>query len=383
VAAGLRSGTVILLDRTGRTLWTRESGCALHGISLSRNGKYLMTGTADGGIHLLNIRGEPIWERKARGPVPAVAVSSSANFAAAGSEDGSIYFLDNYSTNMGGKITWSLPTRGKVREVVISSDGFYTAASTSDSNVHFLDKLGKLYWSNRVDNTPASMAMSSSGDLVAVGIEGGAHPGAVSLFHRNEGLLWRYHTGDATVGALDMTANGAFLAAGSQNGEIYLFHREQKLLWKRPVDGWVDALALSSDGNYTVAGTRKGNVYLFDNRAAVGEFRPKTRDELELEVSLFRPMRTAPAAAPEGPAPAAARPEGASRTAMEIVVAICLLVVLGLLATVYILMVMGTIGQVMGVALLIFLLVVMVILIGVFYRFVLSRGGQSKNRSFY
>jgi WD40 repeat protein len=390
IAAGLKSGTVQLLDRTGKTVWRHEAGSEVLGVSLSRNGRYVVAGTSGGSIIFLDNRGQPVWSRNAKGPVPGVAVSSSANYAAAGSEDGSIYFIDNYSTNMGGKVLWTLPTRGKVRELCLSTDGFYAAAASSDSTVHYLDKLGKLYWSNKVENAPAALAMSASGDIVAVGIEGGAHPGQVSLFHRNEGLLWRYITGDATVGAIDISTNGAFIAAGSQNGEVYLFHRAQKLLWKQSVEGWVDAVAVTPDGNFTVAGTRQGAVYLYDNRAAVEEFRPKTREEAELELSLFRPMRTAapPEPAEEAGATTAAREiaaeaEERSISALEIVVDVCLLAVLGLLALVYYFIIIKTISQDLGLIMLFLLLFVMASLLLLFYKYVLRKPGKSKGKSFY
>jgi WD40 repeat protein len=356
-------------------------------VALARNGKYVLAGTADGTMLFLDGRGQPVWSRKAKGPVPGAAVSSSANYAAAGSDDGSIYFIDNYSTNMGGKVLWTLPTRGKVRDIVLSTDGFYASAISSDSSVHYIDKLGKLYWSNRVENAPAAVAMSASGDLVAVGVEGGAHPGQVSLFHRSEGLLWRYITGDATVGAVDISAGGAFIAAGSQNEEVYLFHRDRKLLWKQKVEGWVDAVAMTADGNFTVAGTRKGAVYLYDNKGAVEELRPRTKDEAELEVSLFRPMRTAappaPATAAAGEEPARTGPIEVSHSVLEIVVDLCLLLVLGLLGVVYYFIIVKTIDQDLGLMLLFFLLITMAFLLMLFYKYVVRKPGKSRGRSFY
>jgi WD40 repeat protein len=181
IAVGLKNGAVLFFDKAGRLAWRSEIKEPVLSLSISRNGKYLLVGTAGGSMVFFNYAGKVLWNRKAREAVTSVSLSSSANYAAAGSDDSSIYFLDNYSTNMGGKVAWSYPTKGKVRDVVISTDGFYIAAASTDTTVHYLDKLGKLYWSHRLENTASALSMSSSGDFLLAGTDGGTHPGQVCL----------------------------------------------------------------------------------------------------------------------------------------------------------------------------------------------------------
>ena len=391
IAAGLKSGSIMLLDRAGQVSWKHDTGEPVTDLSISHNGKYLLAGTAGGSILFFDHLGKLLWTRKAKGAVSAVALSSSANYAVAGSDDGSVCFLDNYTTNMGGKVAWNIPVKGPVRKVTISTDGFYIAAAPSDATVQYMDKLGKLYWSHRVDNTVSALDMSSSGDYIFIGAEGGTHPGQVCLFHRNEGLMWRYITGQATVGSAVISSTGAFMAAGSQQEEVHLFHRDQKLVWKTKLDGPVDAVAISPDGMITVAGTRKGTIQLFDNAPAVEELKALTQERPELDAGLFRPMISAAPAFEEEPEnPAASQAPAAPPTdaqmartgAMEAVVDACLLVVLGLIAGVVYFMYHQDIGLGQGLFILIALLVVMAFLAYMFYAHVRTRP-RKKRPSFY
>jgi WD40 repeat protein len=391
MAAGLASGTVMQIDGAGQVAWRHDAGEPVLDVCLSHNGKYLLAGTAGGSILFFNSLGKLLWTRKAKGAVSAVALSSSANFAAAGSDDGAVAFLDNYTTNMGGKVAWNQPMKGKMRKVAISADGFYIAAAPSDSSLQYMDKLGKLYWSHRIENNISAMDMSSSGDYIFVGAEGGSHPGQVALFHRTEGLLWRYITGQAAVGSAAISSTGAFMAAGSQNDEVFLFHRNQKLAWKTRLDGPVDAVAISPDGMFTVAGTRKGTVYFFDNTPVAQELKPQTQEQAELDVNLFRPMRMAapafeeepePPVATMGPSPRVEEAVPARARIMEAVVEICLLVVLLLVGGVVYIMYRRDIGLEQGMVILVALLVVMVSLAYIFYAHVVSRP-RKKGPSFY
>ncbi len=279
--------------------------------------------------------------------------------------------------------------------MAVSADGFYTAATSSEAEIHFIDKLGKLYWSHRIENRAASMAMSASGDYVAVGLAAGAHPGQVSLFHRAEGLVWRYITGEASVCALAIDSTGAFIAAGTEGGDLLLFHRNQKMVWKQRLEGSVSALAMSSDGSKILAGTRKGATQMLDASTAVEELRPKTEEAVELEPSLFRPLRS-PLAKQGAGAPAPAQPQAApaasgvaetgmsrqARRTLEIVVDVCLLVVLGLILTVFYFTYTTGIEPSVGITLLIFLLVVMGTLLVLLSKYVLYRP-KKKGPSIY
>jgi len=391
MVAGLSSGAVMFIDRAGQVAWKHDAGEPVMDVSISQNGKYLLVGTAGGSIMFFNHLGKLLWTRKANGPVSAVALSSSANYAVAGSDDGSLAFLDNYTTNMGGKVAWSIPVKGRVRKVAISTDGFYITAAPSDATLQYIDKLGKLYWSHHIENAVSALDMSSSGDYIFIGAEGGTHPGQVGLFHRTEGLMWRYITGQAAVGAVSMSSTGAFMAAGSQNEEVFLFHRNQKLVWKTKLDGPVDAVAISPDGMFSVAGTRKGTVHLFDNSPAAEELKSLTQEQQELDVSFFRPIRgVAPAfeeepeppAATMAPAPQLEEAVPAKARIMEAVVEICLLVVLALVGGVVYIMYRREIGFEQGFGILVALLVVMVFLAYLFYAHVVSQP-KRKRPSFY
>jgi len=391
IVAGLRSGAIMFIDRAGQVAWRHDAGEPVLEVSISHNGKYLLAGTQGGSILFFNHQGKLLWTRKAAAAVTAVALSSSANYGVAGSDDGSVCFLDNYTTNMGGKVAWNLSLKGRIRKVAISTDGFYIAAAPSDATVQYMDKLGKLYWSHRVENNISALDMSSSGDYIFIGGEGGTHPGQVGLFHRTEGLMWRYITGQATIGAASISSTGTFMAAGSQQEEVFLFHRNQKLVWKTKLDGPVDAVAISPDGMVTVAGTRKGTVLMFDNTPAVEELKALTKDQQELDVTLFRPMRSAAPAFEEEPdAQAAPQPlsaqaveaAGAKTSVMEAVVDACLLVVLGLIGGVVYFMYHGDVGLWQGLVILVALLVLMAFLAYMFYAHVVSKP-KKKRPSFY
>ncbi|MEM2870604.1 MAG: WD40 repeat domain-containing protein [Thermoplasmata archaeon] len=399
-AAGMVDGSVLFFDGSGKLLWKHDAGEPVTRLALSHNARYMLVGTERGGILFLScVTGRVVWSKRAEGPVPALGLSSSASYAVAGSEDSTVYFMDNYSTNYGGRLAWSQKMKGAIGHVALSADGFYTAVASSDGSVHLIDRLGKLYWSHRLESPPGSLAISPSGDYIAVGTYGGAHPGQVSFFHRTEGLLWRYITGEKTVGTVAMDSRGVFIAAGTEAEEIFLFHRNQKLVWKQRLEGPVENVTLSPDGKRLVAATGKGVVFCFDTSSIVEALRPRTEEAVELEPSLFRPMRAPPARSGlrettgvagqdrAGAVRVEERKEAAglsrdARTLLEVIVDICLLVVLGLILTVFYFTYTGGIEPGVGITLLIFLLVVMGALLMMLYKYVIT-GPKKKEPSFY
>ena len=75
---------------------------------------------------------------------------------------------------------------------------------------------------------------------------------------------WGYNIG-AKVAALDISADGEYIAAGSNGNVLHLFHKDSGTpLWTYSMQNYVRQVSVSADGEYIAAGSYSGHVFLFD-----------------------------------------------------------------------------------------------------------------------
>lgn len=135
-------------------------------------------------------------------------------------------------------------------------------------------------WRYSTNGTPNSVAISSDGSYLAVGVGTGPQNGKVLLFDKTGSLLWSHDT-DRVIVSVAIATDGSYIAAAGyqlidpkaifyENGAIYYLARNGSLLWNyttapAPNSGGLNVpifqIGLSSDGTKIIADT--GNSVMF------------------------------------------------------------------------------------------------------------------------
>jgi len=138
-------------------------------------------------------------------------------------------------------------------------------------------------WRYTTYGTTNSVAISSEGSYLAVGVQSGAQSGKILLFDKAGALLWTHDT-DRVIGSVAISADGSYIAAGGyqligppgfyENGILYYLARDGSLLWNyttgpSPNSGSLNVpifgIGLSSDGTKIIANTGYNILFLNNN----------------------------------------------------------------------------------------------------------------------
>jgi hypothetical protein len=133
-------------------------------------------------------------------------------------------------------------------------------------------------WQHSTYGAPNSVALSSDGSYVAVGLQTGPASGSIQLYDKAGILLWT-RTVDRAIGSISISANGSHIAAGGyqliggygayENGEIFLYDRNGTQLWNYTA-GYdqsgrfrlpIFQVQLSSDGSNVLGATQSSALY--------------------------------------------------------------------------------------------------------------------------
>ncbi len=294
VVAGVSDGALILLDREGKALWTKDAGAPVLRVKMSQDGQYIAVTTADSKVHLYDKAGNPLWKMGLKQPIPGlsmnstgssvvigsenmntyvidrsgkvlwgakmgaavgdVAISANGNYVVAGSDDHSIYLLD-----IGGRLVWSYRTEGPVHCVAISDNGDYLIASSMDKRLYFFDRSGSLVWNPRNTETAVAMDMSLSARIIVIGVGNEAH-----LLTREGALLKRWQAHEKVLDVA-ISHNGEFAAAASADDHVYYFDQNGEEIWRHKCGGDATCVAMNATGDFLVCGGRDRTVRYFDN----------------------------------------------------------------------------------------------------------------------
>jgi len=135
-------------------------------------------------------------------------------------------------------------------------------------------------WRYSTNGAPNSVAISSNGSYLAVGVGIGPQGGRILFFDRAGSLLWTHDT-DMLIGSVAISADGSYVAAAGfqlvgppgtwENGIIYYLARDGTILWNytpKPPPNTGDysppiyRISLSSDGTMITADTPSGMLFL-------------------------------------------------------------------------------------------------------------------------
>ena len=139
----------------------------------------------------------------------------------------------------------------------ISADGEYIVACDYDGYIYFFHRDSSTPIWKSVDENRNGML--KYGSISADGQYFVARETAnnqISLFSKDSNSpVWNFTGGD-NVGAVAISEDGEYIAAGSWDNNVYLFNKNSSTpLWSYGAGNIVHSVAISADGEYVVAGS--------------------------------------------------------------------------------------------------------------------------------
>ena len=212
--------------------------------------------------------GALLWEFFPQGTVWGVAVSGDGAWTAVASEDRHVYLLDAL-----GEEVWRHRSPRIVYDVAISRDGSRVVAIDEGRVARYFDRAsGDLLWETNLRNIADAVAIYGSKAIRPIF---GTRDSQVLLYSPEGQRLWRAQLDDEIL-SVDVSSNGAAVAAATLDGEIALIKgNNAEVLWQMPAPddtrcnprqrNYCLHLALSSDGSRILLGTRYDNLFLLDS----------------------------------------------------------------------------------------------------------------------
>ncbi len=248
--------------------WTVNAGDSVYSLALSADGSVQVVGSRNNRVAAYRQDGALLWEFHPQGTVWGVALSGDGAWTAVASEDRHIYLLDAF-----GEEVWRYRSPRIVYDVAMSDDGSRVVAIDEGRVARYFDVAsGDLLWETNLRNIADAVSIYGSRAIRPVI---GTRDSQVLLYSPEGQRLWRAQLDDEIL-SVDVSSNGATVAAATLDGEIALIKGSNaEVLWQLPAPDEVRCnarqrnfclhLALSSDGGRILLGTRYDNLYLIDS----------------------------------------------------------------------------------------------------------------------
>lgn len=256
------------------------------GIDISGDGSKIIAGFGEMVALFDKSSDNPIWKYRT-GNSYNVAISRDGKYmaaATAGEEsdvNANLIILWNEKSK---KPLWQYHASGNFHDVSFSDDGKFIAGSTGCPDRRFYlfskDSNNPLIRTEPLTrDSPVHRAkISADGTLMAVGSE--ADDGAVFLFSKDKGQVWKFPTPQrSSVRALNFTPNGKYIGAATFGGDAYIFDKDKNspiASWK--VNASLGGVDIADDGSFIAAGGTDNKLYVFDRN---------TRSKTEIPFSEY------------------------------------------------------------------------------------------------
>lgn len=248
--------------------WSDDAGDSVWSLALSADGGVQVVGSRNNRAAAYRQDGALLWEFFPQGTVWGVAVSGDGAWTAVASEDRHVYLLDAF-----GEEVWRHRSPRIVYDVAISRDGSRVVAIDEGRVARYFDRAsGDLLWESNLRNIADAVAIYGSKAIRPIF---GTRDSQVLLYSPEGQRLWRAQLDDEIL-SVDVSSNGAAVAAATLDGEIALIKgNNAEVLWQMPAPddtrcnprqrNYCLHLALSSDGGRILLGTRYDNLFLLDS----------------------------------------------------------------------------------------------------------------------
>lgn len=215
--------------------WKFQTDEIVRDVAISKDGEYVVIGSADRNVYFVNRNGELIWKYEAKHSVESVFLNETN--VAIGSKDRNIYFFD-----LNGKLLWRYPTTGSIWKVLISEDRNFVAGASDDKKIHLLTKEGKLIEDYLTEERITDFTISENAERIVFG----CYDKTVYFIDKKGNLLWDFEM-EGFADCISLTKNAENIVIGSNDRNIYYLSKDGKLLWKNSPRSRVWVLSLTED----------------------------------------------------------------------------------------------------------------------------------------
>ncbi|MBI2310094.1 hypothetical protein HYU89_04330 [Candidatus Collierbacteria bacterium] len=246
------------------------------GIDISGDGSRIIAAFGDRIVLFDKSNNKPIWMYSG-GNSYNVAISKDGEYmaaATAGDEsniNSNLIILWNEKSE---KPLWQYHAAGNFHDVSLSDDGRFVAGSTGCPDKRFYlfskDSNNPLIKSEQLTRDSPIHRAKISGDGLSAAVGSESDGGAVFLFNKNsKNPVWKFPTPQgSSVRALNFTPNGQYIGAATFGGNAYIFNKDKNVPiaeWK--VDASLGGVDISDDGSFLAAGGTDKKLYIFDKNA--------------------------------------------------------------------------------------------------------------------
>jgi ABC-type sugar transport system permease subunit len=186
--------------------------------------------------------------------VTSVSISEDGTRIAVGS-----YGAKAYAFDATGTAQFAFEAKNVVTGVTWLPDGGLLIAS-DDRHLYKTDAQGNLLWDQNVKRQVKDVAASHDGSNVVYIAQGLTN---IYFIDAQSGDVVQETDIGITVGRIQVSPNGDYVAAGATDQYVYLLDRQGNLLRRMGVTGTVEAVSVTNDGT-VIAGTSKYEVVRFD-----------------------------------------------------------------------------------------------------------------------
>lgn len=215
-------------------------------VAVSRDGKYIATGSEDSTVRVWSIKGELLQILKGhRDRVNSVAISSNGKYIASGSADATVRLW-----SIAGKLLKSLQLKDRVNSVSFSPSSDRIMTGSSDGTVQLWSTEGQLLRTFRgSQESIRSIAFSSDGKYIV----SGSTDSTVRLWTVEGQLLKIFRGHKYWVLSVNFSPNGRYIISAGQDRNLRLWSVENGLLATKQHEAGVTSVSFSEDGEYIVS----------------------------------------------------------------------------------------------------------------------------------
>ncbi len=245
------------------------------GIDISADGSKIIAAFGERIALFDRSSNKPVWMYDKAGNSYNVAIARNGKYAAAATAGDEANINSNLIISwdvQSSKPLWQYHAAGNFHDVSLSSNGDFISGSTGcpDRRFYLFSKSSNkpLIKSDPLTrDSPVHRAkISADGTLMAVGSE--ADAGAVFLFSKDKGQVWKFSTPqNSSVRALNFTPDGKYIGAATFGGDAFIFDKDKNtpiVSWK--VDASLGAVDIADDASFIAAGGTDKKLYIFDKK---------------------------------------------------------------------------------------------------------------------
>ncbi len=231
--------TLVLLDKYGVEMWSRNMGYQVRAVAISATGSFVISADDQGNINTWTNNGE-FYARNKTDLVKQIAISPIDTLVVTTTESGLKFFTPTLDP------VWSDTKNGSVdSDIIFSRDGS-TIITSGGKRVSSHTKSGQINWMN--DITKEAITGTACSDDCSV-IVTGSQDGRVTAIDRYGNVHWTYPAGQWT-NAVAISRDARVIVAAGIDKNLYVLDHAGKLLAEKQMNTIIHprSLAVSADG---------------------------------------------------------------------------------------------------------------------------------------